>query len=107
MIEIEGDGPSRNETWGKWRFDEAPFQLVHTIGYFVNLAEMKDSANVLDWIAQLSNKSWAEPEDIGHFVRALDELMDLQANVCSYGSDGKLINVKDLVTRRRHEPDLD
>lgn len=109
MIEIyiEGEGPPRNEVWGNWRLEEEQFQLVHSIGYYVDLAEMKDSANILDWIAQVSNKSWATPEDVGHLVRAVDELMDLQANVCSSGSDGKLFNVKELITKRRHKPDLD
>jgi hypothetical protein len=40
-------------------------------------------------------------------VRAIDELFDLQENVCSFGSDAKLISPRELITRRRREPDLD
>ena len=109
MIEIktEGDGPPRNDSWGNWRFVESNFTLAHADGYEVDLEDMKDSSRILDWIAQVSNKTWAEPADIGHLVRAIDELFDLQENVCSFGSDAKLISPRELITRRRREPDLD
>lgn len=73
MIEIdaEGEGPPRNNSWGNGRFVESNFTLVRADGYEVDLEDMKDSSRILDWIAQVSNKTWAEPTDIGHLVRAI------------------------------------
>lgn len=58
-IETEGDGPPRNDSWGNWRFVESNFTLVHADDYEVDLEDMKDSSRILDWIAQVSNKSSA------------------------------------------------
>jgi hypothetical protein len=36
---------------------------------------------------QLHDKSWASPEDIGNLVAALDDIFDLQNNICGCGID--------------------
>jgi vacuolar-type H+-ATPase subunit I/STV1 len=39
---------------------------------------------MLDWILQVAGKGWILPEDIGHLVRALEEL-------AGYGLQGEVI----------------
>ena len=53
--------------------------------YYVPLSDMRNSAEVLDWIVQISHKTWATSEIVGDFVKKLDALLDLQANYCSGG----------------------
>lgn len=76
--------------WGKWSYLPSAMVLQHEDGYEVDLEEMNDSASVLDWVAQVSRKELRyTEEDVGHLVRALDELLDLQATCCSMGQDKK------------------
>lgn len=87
--------------WGNWRFDSnhklliinkslndmPPFDI-----YEVDLEECNSSAQILDWIAQVSQKTWASREDIGYLVEALEEILCLQGSFCGRGkemSDGK------------------
>jgi hypothetical protein len=63
--------------------------------------ECVDSAKTLDWIAQVANKTWATAEDLGNLVRALHELIDLQAVICGNGTDGVAIGIRGRLKRRR------
>ena len=87
--------------WGKWlwnpkdtwismkRFYE-PMDTEYS--YQVDLTRCNNSAQILDWIAQISKKQWTTAADIGYLIEALDDLLDLQGNFCSGGeeiSDGK------------------
>lgn len=85
----------RNEThWGSWIFDVSRLVLYWGRGpypYEIDLEDCTDSAQVLDWIAQLSHKQWCSAADIGDLVRALDDIFDLQAHFCPWGQN-KTIN---------------
>ena len=61
------------------------YQVTTTYHYEVDLEEMESSAAVLDWIVQVSNKTWATPVVVGELVRSIDRVLDLQANYCSQG----------------------
>lgn len=80
-------------TWGPWYYNPGNRTLVFTgeptYSYEVDLDTMKDSASVLDWIAQVAGKTTFTVADIGHFVRALNEVLQLQAVVCPSGQDHK------------------
>ena len=54
---------------------------------------MSSSAQVLDWIFQMAGKSWVASQDLGDLVHALEDLIDPQANLCSFGTD-KQFDVK-------------
>jgi hypothetical protein len=78
--------------WGNWHFDPGSLQLIYkeagrSEAYWIDLEEMHGPGRVLDWIVQLSHKTWHTPQDLSDLVRALDDLFYLQANVCSHGRD--------------------
>ncbi len=52
--------------------------------YWIPLG-LKTSAEVLDWIVQVSQKTWATNGCIAGLVRALDAYLNLQANFCGSG----------------------
>jgi hypothetical protein len=67
--------------------------------YEVDLEECSDSAEVLDWIVQVHEKTWATPPVFHALVEALDDLLDLQANYCSFGTSKKV--VRELLERMK------
>lgn len=93
-----------NETYGPWGYDSERVVLVYKAGtpdeYEVDPEECTTSAKTLDWIAQVSRKTWASPSDIGNLVKALDDLLDMQANLCSFGNDKQIHDVRALIKRR-------
>ena len=76
---------------GMWELDkEALVLTLHYLGaphYEVALRRCSTSAEILDWIAQVSAKSWATPEIIGELVLTLNDFLKLQANFCSCGTE--------------------
>lgn len=62
--------------------------------YEVDLEECLDSAEVLDWIMQVAQKSWATDAVIAGLVRGLAECLDPQANLCSGGKNKVLSTAK-------------
>ena len=78
--------------WGNWRFDKEENLLIIRKSlcpgeeekdlYKVALERCNNSAAILDWIVQVSQKLWITREDIGNLVEALDEIFTLQANFC-------------------------
>jgi hypothetical protein len=80
--------------WGPWKYDPTDHTLEHADGYWVSLVgpdafgPINDSATALDVIAQVAGKTGRfSASDVGHLVRALDELLDLQASFCGMGRD--------------------
>lgn len=73
--------------WGNWQFDEENLNLVYEPhDYPIDLETCRNSAEVMDWIAQLSEKTWCTNADLGDLVRALDEVFGLRA-FCASGRD--------------------
>ena len=70
-------------------FHESNLTLVvnEAYPYEIDLEEMNSSGEVLDMIAQISRKTWATNEMIGELAKMLDHTLNLQANVCSFGSN--------------------
>ena len=92
-----------------WRYDREDRVVVYTPAgndpparYDILLEGMTTSAAVLDWIAQVSRKTWATPRVVGDLVRLLDALLDLQANYCSSGYEQNSTprNVAHLLSKR-------
>ena len=61
------------------------YQVTPTYHYEVDLEELEGSAAVLDWIVQVSKKTWPTPAVVGELVRSIDQVLDLQANYCGQG----------------------
>lgn len=75
-------------TWGDWTL-VSPSVLEHRNHYRVDLEGLTTSAQVLDWIAQVAGKQNFTVEDVGHLVRAINELLRLQQCFCGGGADVK------------------
>jgi hypothetical protein len=73
--------PKDGQRWGNWRLFANDRVLIHP-KYEVRLNSMRDSAAALDWIAQVSMKTWSTPADIGYLVEALDDIFSLQGSFC-------------------------
>jgi hypothetical protein len=90
--------PIDGERWGKWEFDAEGLVLKYGEDgrneYEVDLGSITSSAEMLEWIFQVSVKTWASREDIGNLVRALGNLPCPQANLGSGGSDKQFDPVK-------------
>lgn len=67
--------------------------------YQVDLERCDTSAQVLDWIIQVSEKRWATDELVGQVVRLLDRALRPQENLCSQGHEQGPINVPALVKK--------
>jgi hypothetical protein len=79
--------------WGPWRLYTRTWELALKkpgVAYAVDLERIGNSAGALDWIAQVNGKSWITPADIGHLVRALDDIFNLQSTLCGLGRDRQI-----------------
>ncbi len=79
-------------TWGRWQYKDVNATLLlmdgDTVEYEVGLEQCKDSAEILDWIVQVSEKTGVSRSDVGDLVEAIDELADgLQTKVCGGGGN--------------------
>lgn len=79
--------------WGGWTLDEKRLVLEYD-QYEVDLERSLTGAQVCDWIFQVAHKNWATPEVTAGLVRALDDLLQPQANLCSGGENKELSNAK-------------
>jgi len=61
--------------------------------YSIPLAEIKDSAKMLDWIFQLRMKTWVTNDIMGDLLTAFQDLYRPQATLCGAGI-GKKLNAK-------------
>jgi len=79
--------------WGHWRYVKRDLALEYItddgyMRYDITLNRCRTSAQILDWLCQISQKSWATPEDVGNLLKALDDLAGgLQGCVCSFGHE--------------------
>lgn len=80
-----------DDRWLGWRLDAHAYTLDLVRDgvdlYQVDLERCTTSARVLDWIAQVRGKAWADVGALAGLVRALDDVIDLQATLCSFGED--------------------
>ncbi len=74
------------------------FKNGHAV-YYIAFEYCTTSAQVLDWLAQISQKTWASPTLLGLVVIALDKALGLQSNLCGGGQSGEIpgSRVKELV----------
>ncbi len=83
------------QKWGPWHFRESSLVLELNFRrpggsndwYEIHLADCCSSAEVLDWIMQIADKSWASDEIIANLIRALKDCLHPQSNLCGSGID--------------------
>lgn len=93
------------ENFAPWKFEESTLRLIiykEEAGkgqkrYAVDLKECTTSANVLDWTMQVPKHNWATDKTIASLVRALQQYLDPQMNLCSGGIEKGPVNVKKLL----------
>jgi hypothetical protein len=76
----------------RWTYHEANLTLTLNdppLFYEIDLERCNTSAEALDWIVQVSKKTWATDEILADLVRMLDRCLHLQQNTCSGGVDHK------------------
>ena len=95
-------------SWGLWTFDEHNLVVRYTKNnYEVDLERCTTSAQALDWIAQITNKLWASPDDVTDVIHALDDLIGLQENLCGFGKEHVFLDVREIINKRRQTPTQD
>ena len=84
-----------------WEYDADVLVLRYDY-YEVDLERMRTSAEVLDWIVQVSHKgAWGTPKVVGDLVRLVDAILGLQQNYCGGGMEGEHSGeVAELIAKR-------
>lgn len=98
------------DTWGNWKYFSSYYCLEYTgkqgnTGYWIDLTTLIDSAHILDWIYQLFNKNWITPEDIWNLLAALNDIFEIQGNVCSFGENRDSFNPMAYLEKTRRKRD--
>ncbi|MGB9153956.1 MAG: hypothetical protein WCD70_12825 [Alphaproteobacteria bacterium] len=92
--------------WGKWKLNITDRCLEHKahpgqVPYQLLLDVVNDSSSMLDWIFQVSSKSWATYKDISDLVSAFGDIFDPQSRLCSgalNGTEGCQIDASTFLT---------
>ena len=83
---------------GRWKFYTESLTLQHTVsGYPVEFSNIHTSAQMLDTIFQVQQKTWATPQDISDMLKAMATILNPQANYCSWGKSKTVADVNKLV----------
>lgn len=76
--------------WGPWVLepDTRVLALYSEHGnhvYEIDLDGCTTSAAILDWLCQVTGKVWATDDVLAGLVRALDDVLQPQGNLCGWG----------------------
>ena len=93
--------PADGDRWGAWVFDAKRLTLTYepadSPGWWeVDLERMITPARMLDAIFGFSTKVWAPRKAKGDLVEALEDLLDPQSTLCSWGQAKTLDATKHL-----------
>ncbi len=78
-------GPAR---WGPWVFQPENLALVHPEAeYEIDLAGIRSSAAILDWIFQLLAKGWADARTMYYLLHAFNDILKPQRHYCSWSAE--------------------
>lgn len=82
------DRPRRRTSWGNWKFVHSTLVLEYRHGrYYIDLEDCTTSAKTMDWIFQVSKKTWMTPQDRSDLLEALEYLLNPQGTLCSGGQN--------------------
>jgi hypothetical protein len=90
--------------WDRWRYNQenltltlewtnGPFDPTRSCLYDIDLEKCGTTAQMLDWICQVSRKCFVGNDDVANLVEAFKDLINPQQNLCSFGI-GKTLDVK-------------
>tara|TARA_Y100000114_G_C11595902_1_gene248005 strand:- start:116 stop:466 length:351 start_codon:yes stop_codon:yes gene_type:complete len=84
------------QKWGSWYFTKKltlDLKVKGNIVYWIDLKNIDSCAEMLDWIFQISCKSYTKGH-IEDLIQALNDIFIPQANCCSSGKEKKFIGKK-------------
>jgi hypothetical protein len=85
--------------WGGWRLNPQELTLEHeSVEFWVELADCVDSAGTLDWIAHALYAHGVNDAILAGLVRALDDVLELQAALCPQG-ESKVLTAEHIAAR--------
>lgn len=90
----------KREQWGIWTLDREHLTLDYKHYYWIPLKNIHSSAQMLDWIFQIHNKTWNDGKVISDLIAAFQDLFHPQGTLCSCGEDRR-IDSPELMLRRR------
>jgi hypothetical protein len=80
--------PTTLPNWNGWYLHAPSHRLIGPVSeYEVYLDDCKTSAQIADWIFQVSKKTWATDSILAGLVRALDAILAPKSHICSNGVD--------------------
>jgi hypothetical protein len=80
------DAAPTGRTMVMWIYDER--LRVFTNGeYEIDRDSCVTCDGLLDWVFNVANKPWCSNEDLGQLIRLMDEVIDPQGTMCSFGID--------------------
>jgi hypothetical protein len=91
--------------WGDWEFDRKNLTLTNRKwdwAYEVDLERFRTSAEALDWIFRLAGKDISS-ESLGDLIRAVDFILEPQANLCGGGAEHGPIEPRAKIEPRLRE----
>ena len=86
--------------WGGWKLRKSTYELTYrpyadaVYVYPVDLEQFTTSAQVLDTIIQVAEKTWATDEVLAGLVRAINDLLRPQGTLCSSGTNKSLTSTE-------------
>jgi len=98
--------PEVLDDYGFWHLDRKLLTLTLSADspsgyeYEIDLERFVSSGEMLDFIMQIASKSWATPEIIGTFVMALNDIFYPQANLCTWGQELRIKNIKSFLRKQ-------
>lgn len=99
LAEVMAAPPGRGD-WGPWILDPkyrclfipidpaGDLRDVDNCEYYIDLETCLNPAAVLDWLAQIAGKTWANDAVLAGLLRAFDDVIHLQGNLCGMGQAG-------------------
>jgi hypothetical protein len=76
--------------WGGWELHPVTLTLEYETStgtfFILDLGECCNAAEVLERISQVVAGPWARPETLAGMIHALDDVLHLHVNLCTYGA---------------------
>jgi hypothetical protein len=89
------------DEWGDFIFDRKNLCLTHqNFDYELDLEKFGSSSALLDMMFQISRKTWMTRGNRGYLLEALQELLDPQQNLCSFGGDKHFEGIAEYLRAR-------
>lgn len=94
--------PQDTDTWGNWVYDSELLTLsFRRSGYYeayeIDLEKLQTCAEIVDIICQVAEKSWGTPENVGNLACAINDLLQPQKKMCSWGTERGPVNVAEMM----------